>query len=279
MYKTLRFQLRTVDEISADLSMLRTLWPQARSVFLGDSDSLVHPRLLDIVTQVREIFPEVERITSYARLSTLRRKPIEALRALNEAGLTRVHAGLESGSARILKRVNKGPTPAQAIRGGLQAIEAGFNLCLYVLSGLGGEDDWEEHARETAKVVNAVRPHFLRLRSLALLPGTPLREEWEAGTFHPALPLTRLRETRLLTQLLVEPGATTVPREIEISSDHFSNYVWAGRELVYGGINGFLPSDGSLMLETLDQAIRAVQAGDRATDVGTLALHGKVPNL
>ncbi len=223
MYKQLHFEIRSPDEIERDLAGLRAFFPQARSIFLADSDSLVHPELLSVVKSIKHVFPEAGRITSYARLTTLRRRPLEQLCALREAGLTRIHAGLESGSARILTRVRKGIVPEQAIDGGARAIQAGFELSLYVLSGLGGEDDWEEHARETARVVREVWPHFLRLRSLVLLPETPLGEQYESGSVKPASPLTRLRETRLLTELLSPPagssGTRTAPSQ---ASRHWS---------------------------------------------------------
>lgn len=305
MYKQLRFELRSPDEIERDLAGLRAFFPQARSVFLADSDSLVHPELLSVVKSIKHVFPEAGRITSYARLATLRRRPLEQLCALREAGLTRIHAGLESGSAQILTRVRKGLGPEQAIDGGARAIQAGFELSLYMLSGLGGEDDWEEHARETARVVREVWPHFLRLRSLVLLPETPLGEQYESGSVKPASPLTRLRETRLLTELLSSPAgssgrrtapsqasrhwsqeqpdgerpAAAPPREMEICSDHFSNMVWADRRRVYDGINGSLPSGRDRLLEILDEAIKMVRESDLALDPGSMALRGKTFSL
>ncbi|MCK4303046.1 MAG: radical SAM protein [Candidatus Eisenbacteria sp.] len=335
MYKRLRFEIRKPDDIERDLLSLRAFYPKARSIFLADSDSLTHPKLPTVVESIRRIFPEAERITSYARLTTLRRLKPGRLRALREAGLTRIHAGLESGSEPILLRVRKGVRPEQAIEGGRRAIEAGFELSLYVLSGLGGEDCWEDHATESARVVRETWPHFLRLRSLVLLPGTPLSDEQQAGTFRPASPLTRLREIRLLTEHLSHQktsrdlapsshqassrrragachGEDCPPAlregemrddeirndeigdgeirggeirndeirggeisEIEIASDHFSNMVWADREIIYGGINGFLPADRQMLLRILDAAIEKAKTGQRVIDPGTIALRGK----
>ena len=296
MYKRIRFEVRSLEEIEGDLPALREMWPQARSIFLADSDSLVHPALPAIVRATRRAFPEAERITSYTRLHTLWRRTPEWLAELRQAGLHRVHAGLESGSPAILSACRKGVTPEQAIEGSRRAIEAGFELSLYVLCGLGGEDAWEEHAVESARVVAAAVPHFLRLRSLALLRGTPLHDDWGAHRFAPASALTRLRETRRLTHEILqrlptslagrgasgEPGAGAegaIAREIELTSDHFTNYVWADGELVYGGINGYLPSDGPLLLSTLDRAIEIVAAGRRVEDASALALRGRVPML
>jgi hypothetical protein len=282
MYKQTRFDVRSPEEIEADLPALRAMWPQARSVFLADSDSLKHPKLPEIVRLVRGAFPEAERITSYARLHTLWHRTPEWLRELREAGVTRLHAGLETGAPRILEACRKGATAEEAIGGSRKAIDAGFELSLYVLGGLGGEDAWQEHAVESARVVAAVVPHFLRLRSLALLPDTPLHDAWKAGSFRPVSPLTRLRETRLLIAEIVaglaSPNAPAAPdrREMELTSDHVTNYVWADGALVYGGVNGFLPGDAPQVLNTLDDAIRIVETTRRAEDAGTLALRGRI---
>jgi coproporphyrinogen III oxidase-like Fe-S oxidoreductase len=280
MYKSTRFTARTPEEIAADLPALRALWPRARTVFLADSDSLTHPRLPEIVSAVRRAFPEADRITSYARLHTLWRRTPEWLGRVRRAGVTRIHAGLESGAPRILEACRKGVTPEQAIEGSRNAIDAGFELSLYVLCGLGGEDDWEEHARESARVVAEVVPHFLRLRSLALLPGTPLHAAWAEGRFAPAGPRTRLLETRRLVAETAERlAAAGAPREVELTSDHLTNYVWADGELVYGGVNGYLPGDARLLLSAIDGALAAVDTAGRAEDVGALALRGRVPRL
>ncbi len=286
MYKQLSFSARDLEEIVKDLRSLRTLYPAVHSIFLADADSLTHPRLIEVVSSVKQIFPEAERITTYARLSSLRRCTEDQLSALREAGLDRIHAGLESGSKKVLKLVRKGLHPDQVAAAGQRAMAAGFELSLYVLSGLGGEDLWEDHAIETARVIGATWPHFLRLRSLALLPGSPLSDEQRAGRFQPASPLTRLREVRLMTARLplTAPadrglGERQTDHELEITSDHFSNMAWADGEIAYGGINGFIPSDREMLLETLDKAIAELEGARQATDPGTLVLGGKRFNM
>jgi radical SAM superfamily enzyme YgiQ (UPF0313 family) len=276
MYKAIDFEPRNVDEILRDLASLRQLYPQGHSIFLADSDSLEHPRLAEIVAEVRRVFPEAERVTSYARLTTLRRLGATTLAALRGAGLDRIHAGLESGSFAVLKRARKALRPELAIAGGHAAIAAGFELSLYILCGLGGEDDWEEHAGESARVISAIWPHFVRLRSLVLLPGTPLRQAYEAGSFRPASPLTRLREVRRLIEGLEPLADAPRVRDLEICSDHFSNLVWCDRRQVYGGVSGTVPADRAAMLAVLDEAITRIAAGSAALDPGTLALRGRV---
>lgn len=279
MYKDLDFELRDVEAIARDLASLRRLHPDARSIFLADADSLAHPRLPEILAETRRAFPAAERVTSYARLTTLRRLGVAALIRLREAGLDRIHAGLESGSFRVLKRARKGLRPELAIEGGRAAAAAGFELSLYILCGLGGEDDWEEHAHESARVVGAIWPHCLRLRSLVLLPGTPLRAQHDAGAFRAASPLTRLREVRRLIAGLQPPAQVSCTRDLEVYSDHVSNLIWCDRKPVYRGVNGVLPLGRAAMLAELDAAIACVAAGKVAAEPGTLALRGRVLSL
>ena len=325
MYKALRFSIRSLEEIEADLAAWRQALiagqPEgarerpdgahepadspneppdgaqpdapvqpvaAPAIFLGDADALVHPELPAIVRSVRRAFPEAERITAYGRLHTLWRRTPEFLRSLREAGLDRIHAGLESGAAATLAQMHKGIDPGRAIEGARKALAAGFELSLYVLLGLGGEDAWEAHARESARVVAAAPPHFLRLRSLVVLPGTPLHERWLAGSYSPASPITRLRETRLFVDELCARLEPSRPQdeplppaavEIKIRSDHFSNYVWGDGRLIYEGIRGRLPADHALLRSTLDAAIAAAGECRRVLDPGALALQGRAQSL
>ncbi|MFH1144208.1 MAG: radical SAM protein [Candidatus Eisenbacteria bacterium] len=300
MYKSERFSIRSLAEVEEDLEALkralpgdipstpgpagargRRRTPSGSSVFLGDSDCLVHPELLAIVSAVRRTFPDAARITAYTRLHTLWRRAPAYLRALREAGLSRVHAGLESGASEVLARTCKGIDPARAIEGAQQARAAGFELSLYVLSGLGGEEGWEAHARESARVVAAAPPRFLRLRSLVVLPGTPLEELRHAQGFTPVSPLARLRETRLLVaELASRMSAQAAPAsEIELCSDHFSNYIWGDGELIYGGVNGYLPSDRDLLLAMLDETLATATAKRKLVDPGSFAARGRAPGL
>ncbi|MFH2009268.1 MAG: radical SAM protein, partial [bacterium] len=119
-----------------------------KTVFLQDANSLLlkPPELERVVRKIMGVFPEVTRITSYARSQTLARTPVEGLRSLFEAGLNRIHVGLETGSDELLRRVRKGCTKEQHILGGRNVIEAGLELSEYVMPGLGGVELWKEHA-------------------------------------------------------------------------------------------------------------------------------------
>ncbi len=212
----------------------------ARTAFLQDADSLVIPAkdLAEILKFLRETFPSIDRVTSYSRSKTLSKHTVEDLTMIHKSGLDRIHAGLESGSDSVLELVNKGVTAEQHILGGRNARAAGFELSEYIMPGLGGRALSEENARETARVLNAIDPDFIRIRTLAVPPGTPLYEKVCEGEFEIPNDLEMAKELRLLIESL--DGIN--PR---IVSDHILN--------LFQEIEGRLPEDKPKMLEVIDR--------------------------
>ena len=272
MYKHDRYEMRTFDEINADVGMMGELFPLSRTVFVGDSDSLCHEEILKIVKLIRGKFPGLERITSYARALTLVKKKPSELQALNRAGLNRLHLGLESGDPQILKHIRKGATPEIMIKGGKMAKKAGFELCYYVLCGIGGESRWKEHADGTARVINEVCPDFIRLRTLSLVSDAPLYQEWQSGTFQPITPISRLKETRRLIEKLKV-------KQCELASDHVTNYLWSPQGIVYHGVDGMLPKTRDHLLETIDMAIENIREREDILDANMMVQQGVIQRL
>jgi radical SAM superfamily enzyme YgiQ (UPF0313 family) len=120
--------------------------------------------LIEVVSYLKQVFPSLERITCYARAKSLARKTLGELKELRKAGLSRLHVGLESGDDDVLKYVNKGVTSQELILASRKAKEAGFELSLYWMPGLGGKSMTKQHAINTAKVLNEVNPDFVRTR-------------------------------------------------------------------------------------------------------------------
>lgn len=188
---------RPVEDVLAEVEEARKTWPGARTVFLGDADPMrIEPDdFVTVLRAVEEAFPEAERVTCYARLATVWRRRKE-LRAFCEAGLTRVHAGLETGDGELLRYHRKGISPARAIEAAKALHDAGVELSLYVLLGLGGSEREREHVEGTVRVLNASRPEFVRFRRLWVHPSCPLGEEAAAGRFSPQTPEGTVRESR-----------------------------------------------------------------------------------
>lgn len=180
------------------------LYRGGKNVFLQDADGLAMApeKLVEVLNFLKEQFPTVERITTYARAKTAARRSLEQLTALHEAGLTRVHIGMETGNDALLAAMCKGVTAAEQIEGGKKIKEAGLSLSEYVLLGLGGRTAWQEHILDTAAVLNAINPHFIRLRTLALRRGIPLLEKVEQGEFQIQEDEGTAREVKLLLENL-----------------------------------------------------------------------------
>ena len=208
-YKGVKFSRRTVEEVRKDIDAMAAEYrgfSWVTSAFLQDADSLILPTddLVAILTYLKEKFPRIERITTYARARTLKRKSADDLRRLREAGLTRVHAGMESGSARVLQLIKKGMTPEEIVSGGRHVMDAGLELSEYIMPGIGGRALSEEHAMETAKVLNQIRPHFIRVRTFAMHPQSPMQKMVQEGTFVPMTDDEIVGEIRLLVDHLDE---------------------------------------------------------------------------
>jgi hypothetical protein len=216
------------------------LYHGGESVFLQDADSLVMKTddIVSVLRHIRGAFPSVTRITTYCRSKTAARKSSAELQSLRDAGLARIHVGMESGLDPLLKLIHKGVTAADHIEGGQKIRAAGISLCEYVIPGLGGKLFSQEHARETARVINAIHPDFVRLRSLHVVNDTPLMELMQKGEFSPLGDEDILREIQELISGLEGIETTIV-------SDHILNLLEE--------IEGRLPRDKGKMLDVLER--------------------------
>jgi coproporphyrinogen III oxidase-like Fe-S oxidoreductase len=206
-YKGVKFSKRTVEEIKKDIdSMANELrdYPGIKTAFLQDADSLILPAddLIAILDHLKERFPKIDRITTYARARTLSHKSVEDLRRLKQAGLTRIHTGMESGSNRVLKMIKKGITPEEVVTGGRHVMEAAIELSEYIMPGIGGRTMSEEHATETARLLNLICPHLIRVRTFAMHPQSPMQKMVQEGTFVPLTEDEIVAEIRLLVNHL-----------------------------------------------------------------------------
>ncbi len=211
-----------------------------QTVFIQDANSLMlsTEKLVEILNYTTRRFPEVERVTSYARAATLKDKTVDEYVRLKEAGLARLHVGMESGSDKVLKMIDKGTRSDHIIEGGKRVVEAGISLCLYLIPGIGGIDLSAEHVAGCIRVINGVNPAFVRFRSLYVEPHTPLGDMVERGTFQPPDEDTMVREIRTIIENLDHVTTTIV-------SDHILNLLEE--------VEGTLPQDREHMLGVIDR--------------------------
>ena len=209
-YKGVKFSRRSVAEVKADIDAMAKEYGKhismIKTAFLQDADSLMlkTDQILEILRHIKARFPGLERVTTYARATTLKRKSVEEFVQLKEAGLTRIHAGLESGSEKVLKMIKKGITPEDIVEAGRKVMEAGISLSEYIMPGVGGRALSEEHARETARLLNLVNPDFIRVRTFALPPRSPMKKMVDEGSFAPMTDEEIVAEIRLLVSCLDE---------------------------------------------------------------------------
>jgi radical SAM superfamily enzyme YgiQ (UPF0313 family) len=207
--------------------------------FLQDGDNLIVKTkdLVEILRFLRQKFPNLTRVTTYSRSRTVSRKSLDELKLIKEAGLDRVHIGMESGYDPLLKFVKKGVTAAQHIDAGNKVIGAGMSLSEYIMPGLGGKAMWREHAIETAKVLNQINPHYIRLRSLRVPERTLLYQKILDGEFEMLSDDEVVEEIKLFIETLDDTLTST------ITSDHIMNLLEE--------VTGKLPDDKQRMLEII----------------------------
>ncbi|PKN05074.1 MAG: radical SAM protein [Deltaproteobacteria bacterium HGW-Deltaproteobacteria-9] len=194
----------TLNNNQCFISVFNWLYSGGKTAFLQDADSMImRPQeLVSVLKHLRKKLQSLIRVTSYARSKTLSHRKPEDLRAIREAGLDRLHVGLETGDDELLTMIRKGVTGAQQIEGGKRAMAAGFQLSEYWMTDLGGRERWQQHAENTARVLTEINPNYIRSRPFVPRGGTPIFAEYEQGRLHLSSPHERLEELRLMMERL-----------------------------------------------------------------------------
>ena len=242
MYKAKQFKVRKPEEVLEDLAWARSHYNRVERIFLCDGDALclANHKLLVILDYIKEHFPECERVTTYGRATDALRKTDEELRELKAHGLEMVYLGAESGSQKILERINKGETREELIEGVQRLEKAGLKTSVTFISGLAGPDDWEEHAIQTGQMIAEMNASYVSLLTLMLQPPAPLLDDYKEGRFKLLTPEEVLAETCLMLQY-ARPSKSCVFR-----SNHASNYV---------SLRGNLPEDNETMIKSLKRCM------------------------
>ncbi len=246
MYRGVPFQILKDEEISRQIALAVHFGKNSvRRVFLADGDALVLPtaKLLKILQALREQFPKLQRVASYAAPKDILRKSEEELKQLREAGLQLLYYGMETGDDATLKAVKKGVTAEEAIEAGRRVTASGMKLSLMVILGLAGVEGSARHALATAKAINIIKPTHLSALCLMLYRGSELKEQFEAGNFNPLSPAGLMQELHLMLKNI------ELPREhyCLFRSNHVSNYVQ---------LAGTLPKDKERLLQQVETSVR-----------------------
>lgn len=242
MYKDKKFKIRNIEEIVEDLKEGRNVYKYVKRVFIADGDALIIKTqdLITILKTINELFPECERVGIYGSPKSILNKTKDELKELNSLGLGIVYLGLESGSDKILEKINKGVTASQMIEASKKIKKSGIKLSVTLISGIGGKEYSIEHAVESVKVLNEMKPDYIGLLTLLLEENTKLYQEIQEGKFKLLTPVEILMETRKLVEGLNLDNCI-------FRSNHASNYV---------PLRGTLMEDKQLILEQIDEGLR-----------------------
>lgn len=235
------FRPKAQQEIERELEHVAAAGQPVRRVFLADGDAMTlsFRRLRLIMDSINRHLPGVQRVSSYCLPRNIRRKSVDELAELREMGLTLFYVGCESGDDLVLERVSKGET-YDSSRDALSKIKAaGARSSIMILNGLGGKRYSEQHARNSARLMNDAQPDYLSTLVVSFPLGMERFLAGFAGEFQPLEQADLFQEMRwLLEDLELE---NTIFR-----SDHASNYLV---------LKGTLGRDKQKLLDTVQAAI------------------------
>ncbi|WP_303289593.1 radical SAM protein [Marinobacter sp. SS5-14b] len=236
-----KFRARKPDDVRADIEKAAKAFGTVPRVFLADGDAMVLPtrRLLEILGDLKQGFPGLERVSSYCLPRNLAKKSVQELSELKDAGLGILYVGMESGDDEVLRRVNKGET-WETTRSALNKIkQAGLTSSVMVLNGLGGESLSRQHAINTATLCNETQPDYLSTLVVSFPQGEERFREGFGEDFVPLSQQSLLEEIRVFLEHLELDN--TIFR-----SDHASNYLV---------LKGVLGKDKQQLLDQVSLAI------------------------
>ena len=216
------YAIRKLEDVLKDIDIRADQGYHGYPVFLagGNPTSAPTEYLVQIIKYIRLKLKDVVRVSCYAKALDILRKSDDELKQLSDAGLTIVYMGLESGSSKVLRIMKKGNNAESMIKAGKKILNAGINLSLYILLGLGGKKYSEDHVKETARVLTEINPTMFRFRTLGVIPNTPLWEDWSKGEFQILSPVEYLMETR---DIIANLGDNVTS---QVFNDHANNYCY-----------------------------------------------------
>jgi radical SAM superfamily enzyme YgiQ (UPF0313 family) len=241
-YKDKRFTIKDDKIILSDIRFASKYMRRQDKVFLMDGDALIIPqkRLMWILDRINEHLPWVKRVGAYANAKSIKMKTLEELIELRKNGLGILYYGVETGDDELRKKITKGSDAKTCIEMGKKVKEAHIKLSVTVLLGIAGKDGSLRHARATGELLSAMDPDFVGALTVMLIPGTPLFEELENGTFQ--LPDQR----GLLVELKEMIRHTNLSRGL-FYSNHASNYL---------PVKARLPNGKQDALDLIDRALQ-----------------------
>ena len=239
MYKGVQFHIKPFEQIKAEIDYFRSRAKYVNRIFLADGDALIVPteKLIEILKYIKNIFPECERISTYASPKSLELKSEDELKKIKDNGISLLYIGAESGSDKVLKNINKGVTSKELGDLILKAKKVGFKTSVTFIVGILGEKDFREHAIATGNFISRCEPDYVGILSLMLEENTTIYQEWLKGNLKEADGIDILKEIKLIIENI------NVTSNIIFRSNHASNYI---------NLKGNLPEDKKRLIQEID---------------------------
>lgn len=220
MYTSKKFKVRKQEEIFNEIKEVAAITQDVRKIFLADANAMVlsSVKLLEILNELNNNFPRINRVSAYALPKDISSKTDEELSELRKAGLKLIYVGIESGDNEVLKSVNKGETFNSTVDGLLKAKKAGIKSSVMILNGLGGKKYSKQHAENSAKIINVIQPEFVSTLVLSYPFGIA---HFKKRYNHDFIPLNKLE---LIEEMEIFLKNLNLENSI-FRSDHASNYL------------------------------------------------------
>ena len=237
-----RFSIKPQSAIDAELAFIADQGAPVRRLFLADGDAMTLStrRLRTILESIRKYLPDVQRVSSYCLPRNTKNKTAAELSELRELGLSLFYVGCESGDNLILERVNKGETFDSSLAA-LETIKAaGAKSSVMILNGMGGRRYSEQHAINSARLMNAAQPNYLSTLVLSFPDGMKRYQDGFKDEFEP------LSQHELFVEMHTLLNTLELEQTI-FRSDHASNYL---------SLKGTLGKDKDKLMNLVNTAIK-----------------------
>lgn len=236
-----KFKPKAIAEIEKEIKTVAAKMPDMTRFFLADGDAMTlsFRRLKEILECINQHFPNRERVTAYCLPRNIKKKTVEELAELKELGLTMVYVGCESGDDKVLECVQKGETFETSKDALVKLKSAGIKSSVMILNGLGGRKFSEQHAINTARLMNETQPEFVSTLVVSFPMGDERFRAGFNGDFEPLAQSDLFQEIRTFI-------ANLELTDTVFRSDHASNYLV---------LKGNLGEDKQEMLDKIDLAL------------------------
>ncbi|OPX50440.1 radical SAM protein [Clostridium thermobutyricum] len=242
MYKGKKFTIKPLEKIKEEILEFRRIDSYVQRIFIADGDALIIPMndLRELLKFIKNTFKECTRVTMYASPKSIRLKTIDELIELKNLGLEMVYMGIESGNEDILKDINKGATRDEIIQAGKKIKESGIKLSATIISGIGGKEKTDIHAKDTGSIISIIKPDYIGVLSLMVERNTEIEGKVKNGELEILSSFEILKEIKEILKNI------NTDEKIIFRSNHASNYV---------SLKGTLPIDKGRLIEDINWCI------------------------